>query len=144
VTLVDANLLIYAATVCPKQEATKTWLDGQLNGPHRVGIPWHSLLGFLRIVTNVRIYRDRAASIDEAWAQIESWLTFENVWVPAPSSRHAEFLSQALRSVPEGGELVCDAHLAALAMEHGLILCSSDRDFARFPGLKWMNPLSIS
>jgi predicted nucleic acid-binding protein len=80
--------------------------------------------------------------VEEAWAHVFAWLAAENVWIPEPSPSHAKFLGEALRHVPEGGEFVHDAHLAALAMEYGLTLYSADRDFARFPGLKWMNPLA--
>jgi len=142
VILVDANLLIFAATRCPKQDAAKTWLDLQLNGPNRVGLPWHSLLAFVRIVTNVRVYGSAAASVDEAWTQVEAWLSSGVVWIPEPTPNHAEFLRRNLQGAMGGGELVSDAHLAAIAMEHGLTLCSADRDFARFPGLRWMNPLA--
>ena len=83
--LIDANLLIYAATECPEQNAARDWLDEQLNGTAPVGLPWPSLLTFLRIVTNLRIYGSRAATVSEAWAQIEAWLGCGNVWIPQPT-----------------------------------------------------------
>lgn len=141
--LIDANLLIYAATNCPEQDAARDWLDDQLNHAARVGLPWHSVLGFLRVTTNTRIYGTVVASVGEAWAQVEEWLSRENVWIPQPTSRHADYLRVALKDAGSGGELIPDAHLAALAMEHGLTLCSTDRDFARFNGLKWVNPLRV-
>lgn len=139
--LVDANLLIFAAVACPEQETARKWLDDQLNGPTRVGLPWPSLLTYLRIVTSLRMYGTMVASVDEAWAQIEAWLGCARVWIPQPTERHGGILRENLKYATSGGDLIPDAHLASLAMEHGLILCSADRDFARFPGLKWMNPL---
>jgi toxin-antitoxin system PIN domain toxin len=141
VILVDANLLIFAATNCPEQAAAKSWLDEQLNGTTLVGIPWHSLLAFLRISTNLRIYGQTVASVAEAWAQVESWLSCPNVWIPQPTEKHSRFLRENLRYAGAGGNLIPDAHLAALAMEHGLTLCSADDDFGRFQGLNWINPL---
>jgi len=85
VILIDANLLIYAATECPEQNAARDWLDEQLNCTALVGLPWPSLLTFLRIVTNLRIYGSRAATVNEAWAQIEAWLGCGNVWIPQPT-----------------------------------------------------------
>lgn len=144
VILVDANLLIFAATKCPEQDSAKSWLDDQLNGPTRVGLPWPSLLAYLRIATNLRMYGNMVATVDEAWAQVEAWLGCDRAWIPQPTDRHGEILRENLKYAATGGDLIPDAHLAALAIEHGLILCSADRDFARFPGLKWMNPLSAS
>ena len=142
--LVDANMLIFAATQCPEHDAARTWLDGQLNGTTPVGLPWHSLLAFLRISTNQRMYGKVVASVDEAWTQVESWLSCPNVWIPQPTERHRQFLKHYLQYTGPGGNLIPDAHLGALSMEHGLTLCSADRGFARFPGLKWTNPLTLA
>jgi toxin-antitoxin system PIN domain toxin len=141
VILVDTNLLLYSHVVeSPRHEAARTWLDAQLNGPGPVGMPWPSLLGFLRIVTHRRIF-ERPEPIDVAWGQVRDWLAVDSVWIPAPTARHAEILTDLLGAVQPTGNLIPDAHLAALAVEHGLTLCSTDRDFAQFPGLKWRNPL---
>lgn len=140
--LVDANLLIYAATACPEQSAARNWLDGQINGGGRIGVGWPSLTAFLRITTSVRIYRNSAATVETAWKQVEAWLGCSNVWVPLPTERHQALLGQMLKAARGGGDLVPDADLAALAVEHGLTLCSTDGDFARFPGLRWSNPLA--
>jgi len=142
VILVDANILVFSATKCPEQEKARSWLDGQVNTNVRVGLPWSSLTAFLRIVTNVRVYRTAAASVDGAWSSVEAWLGCPNVWVPTPTDRHASVFKQMLKATGGGGNLVPDADLAALAVEHGLLLCSADRDFARFPGLRWTNPLA--
>lgn len=140
--LVDANLLLYAYVADSSQHGrAHAWLDQRLNGPAMVGLPWLSLLAFLRLVTNPRIFRE-AASMPDAWRQVAAWLANDNVWIPQPTERHPEVLEQLLASAAVQGNLVSDAHLAALAIEHGLILCSADRDFARFAGLRWENPLA--
>ena len=140
--LVDANLLVYAANQsAPEHEAARTWLDDRLSGAARAGIPWPSLLAFVRIVSNPAIMR-RAVTPAQAWQQVEEWLECESAWVPLPGTRHAELLRQLLNSSFMTSWLVPDAHLAALAIEHGLTLNSTDGDFARFPGLKWENPLA--
>lgn len=140
--LVDVNLLVYAHNSSSSQhERARDWLDRQLNGPTLVGLPWPALLGFLRIVTNRRVFNP-PESMSDAWQQVEDWLGCEPSWIPQPGERHAELLRQLLALPGIQGDLVPDAHLAALAMEHGLTLCSTDGDFGRFPGLRWMNPLS--
>jgi len=120
-------------------ETARRWLDEQLSGRTGVGLPWPSLLAFVRITTNARIFEE-PMSIEGAWAQVERWLDIPVTWIPEPTDRHREILASM---VIEAGrpEIVPDAHLAALAMEHGLILHSTDRDFARFNGLRWKNPL---
>ncbi len=105
-----------------------------------MGLPWPTLLAFLRIVTNPRVYR-RPARVRAAWQQVESWLGAEPAWIPQPTDRHGATLGALLDASGAGAELVHDAHLAALAIEHGLTLCSADVDFARFRGLRWENPL---
>lgn len=140
--LVDANLLIYAFTPSYEQHpVAKAWLDAQLNGTTKVGLPWPNLLAFLRIVSNPRLF-ERAAAPAVAWQQVSDWLACETVWVPNPGDRHADILGALLASTRATANLVHDAHLAALAIEHGLTLCSVDGDFARFPGLRWENPLA--
>jgi uncharacterized protein len=141
VILVDANLLIYAySSNFPQHAAAHEWLDQQINGSARVGLPWASLLAFLRITTNPRMF-SRPAPMSKAWAQVEAWLACETVWVPAPTERHSGVLRGLLLQRDVLGNLVSDAHLAALAIEHGLTLCSADGDFARFASLRWHNPL---
>jgi toxin-antitoxin system PIN domain toxin len=140
--LVDANLLVYAGiSSSVHHERARAWLDGQLNGTTAVGLPWVSLLAFLRLVTNPRIYR-RPHSMEGAWGQVLAWLSCESVWIPNPGERHAALLGDILRSGAVYADRVPDAHLATLALEHGLVLCSADTGFARFPGLRWSNPLS--
>ena len=139
--LVDANILVYAFVASmPQNTKARTWLDEVLNGVPRVGIPWQSSLAFVRQVTNPRIF-ERPAPIPEAWQQVEAWLGCECAWTPRPTERHAEVL-KALLSVPGlAASQVPDAHLAALAIEHGLVVCTSDSDFSRFSGIRVENPL---
>jgi len=142
VILVDANLLVYAhVRSMPQHAAARGWLDARLNGTAQVGLPWPSLLGFARLVSNPRVFEE-PTTIMAAWQQIESWLDCAAVWIPLPTERHREVLGPLLRSTAGRSNLVPDAHLAALAIEHGLILCSTDGDFARFPDVRWENPLA--
>lgn len=142
--LVDANLLVYAHHPgFPQHREARRWLDGRLNGPARIGLPWPSLLAFVRLSINPRVF-ERPSSMSDAWSQVEEWLTWRQVWVPTPTERHRSILGDLLARVGSSPQLVPDAHLATLALEHGLILCSSDGDFARFPGLRWEDPLQRS
>ena len=139
--LVDANLLIYASyQEAAQHEAAKAWLEERLRSRGRVGLPWVSLLAFVRITTNPRVF-ERPLSVRQATGQVTDWLALSTVWVPAATERHGQILTRFLTEVGSGGNLVTDAHLAALSAEHGLRLCSTDRDFAKFEGLNWQNPL---
>lgn len=138
--LVDANLLLYAAVKDFRQhEAARTWLDAQLNGTARVGLPWVSLLAFVRIASNPRVF-ERPATVAEAWERVTAWLECGPAWTPIETERHRDVLDGLLRGV-SSSKLVPDAHLAALAIEHGLTLCTTDGDFARFSDLRVANPL---
>ena len=140
--LVDANLLIYAhGPSFSQHESAHRWLEERLNGPAPVGLPWESLLAFLRIVPNPRLF-EHPAPVGEAWRQVQAWLEAPPAWIPQPTERHAEILAPLLSAAGVQANLVQDTHLAALALEHGLILCSSDGDFGRFAGLRWENPLA--
>ena len=140
--LLDANLLVYAHVASFTQhEPARSWLDAQLNGNTRVGFPWPSILGFLRIVTNPRVFQ-RPEPMAEAWRQAGAWLDCDNAWIPQPAERHRDILGTLLAGPGVQANLVPDAHLAALAIEHGLVLCSTDGDFGRFPDLRWRNPLT--
>lgn len=138
--LVDANLLVYAKMQGMEQhEPARAWLEAQLSGVAGVGLPWSSLLAFARLVSNRRIFANPMA-LEAAWDQVDEWRRLKNVFTPEPAERYSEILAALM---PEAGraELVPDAHLAALSIEYGLTLQSTDRDFARFSGLKWENPL---
>jgi toxin-antitoxin system PIN domain toxin len=141
VILVDANLLIYAANESSAEhELARDWLDEQLNGPTRVGLPWPSLLAFIRLASNSLVVRHPVTPA-AAWRQVQEWLACETVWIPLPGARHPDILSRLLQDRLVTSRLVPDAHLASLAIEHGLTLCSTDGNFAKFAGLKWKNPL---
>lgn len=140
--LVDANLLLYAVdTRSPHHPSAAEWLTSVLNGPRRVGLPWQSLGAFLRISTHPRA-SDRPLTPAHAWARVGDWLAAGAAWVPVPTERHAEVLGGLVTSYDLRGNLIADAQLAALAIEHGLTVCSSDTDFARFRELRWDNPLA--
>jgi toxin-antitoxin system PIN domain toxin len=142
VILVDANVLIYAhVSTFDQHREARDWLDRQLGGFAAVGLPWPSLLAFLRLVTNPRVF-ERPEPIADAWRQVSAWLACESAWIPQPTERHAAIMSELLALPGIHGNLVPDVHLAALAIEHGLTLCSSDADFARFPGLSWLDPIA--
>lgn len=139
--LVDANLLIYAHVRSFTQHIrARSWLDARLTSGEAVALPWASLIAFVRIVTNPRVF-ERPEPVADAWRQAEAWLDADAVWVPEPGERHRALLAGLLAIGGMRANLVPDAHLAAIAIEHGLLLCSTDGDFARFPGLRWQDPL---
>ena len=139
--LLDANILMYASfDVYPQHETTRLWLDERLNDAGvPLGIPWESLLAFVRLASNPRV-RTPALRVSEAWAQVEFWLSAPCVWIPEPTKNHRNILETLLRIPDMTSKLVADAHLATLAIEHGLTLVSADMDFKRFPGLRFENP----
>jgi uncharacterized protein len=142
VILVDVNLLIYArSSTFSQHRAARDWLDRQLSGFTDVGLPWATLLAFLRLLTSPRIFQHPEPMAD-VWGQVSEWLACERAWIPQPTDRHAVIMAELLALPGVHGKLVPDAHLAALAIEHGLTLCSTDGDFARFPGLNWVNPIA--
>lgn len=140
--LVDANLLLYAVIRdYPQHTAARSWLEGQLNGSVRVGLPWVSLMAFLRVSTNRRVF-SRPLAPGVAWSYVDEWLSLPTVWVPNPTERHAEVLAGLIEEVRPTAGLLTDTHLAALALEHGLTMCSTDGDFARFRALRWVDPIA--
>jgi toxin-antitoxin system PIN domain toxin len=141
VILVDANLLLYAYDqASPRHARSRTWLEATLSGDEPVGLAWITLLAFLRIATNPRAV-SHPLPLAEATGIVASWLALPSVTVPAPGPRHWEIFERVFRGAQARGPLVTDAHLAALAIEHGALLASADRDFARFEGLRFSNPL---
>jgi toxin-antitoxin system PIN domain toxin len=140
-TIPDVNLLLHAYdTASPRHIAARDWLEQTLAGHDTVGFAWVVLLGFLRMSTSTVIYT-RPFDPLVALEHIAAWLEQPTATIVHPTSRHTSLLRQMIVAVGTGGNLTTDAHLAALAIEHGAELCSSDADFARFPGLQWRNPL---
>jgi toxin-antitoxin system PIN domain toxin len=135
------NLLVYAhdATSMHHPKA-RSWWEKQLNGSSMVGLSWVGLLGFIRLLTNPRIYHN-PYSPTEILAVVRAWLEQPQVQIVQPSEQHFTLLAALLQHIGTAGNLTTDAHLAALAIERGLVLQTTDADFARFPGLKWNNPL---
>jgi hypothetical protein len=139
--IVDANILLYAADRGSKFHApAAAWMEDALNGPARVGLPWPSLTAFVRIVTHPRA-SSSPLTPQEAWSVVDDWLAAGAAWIPVAGARHAEVFRRLVIDGDLRGNLVPDAHLAALAIEHGVGICSADSDFARFPGLDWVNPV---
>lgn len=139
--IVDANLLLYAVDeTASRHRAARAWLEDTLNGAVQVGLPWASLLAFVRIATHPRA-SERPLSADRSWEIVEGWLAAPTAWVPDPTPRHADVLGSLVRRYGLTGNLIPDAHLAALAIEHGITLCSTDTDFARFDEIRWVDPL---
>lgn len=140
--VVDANLLIYAANAeAPLHKRAKAWMERTLCGPDTVGLPWIVLLAVIRLTTRPAAFRN-PIDLEDALSLVEAWLNEPSVTVVHPGPHHWRILSDLLRAVGAGGNLTSDAHLAAMAIEHGAELCSADGDFARFPGLNWRNPLA--
>jgi hypothetical protein len=142
VILVDANLLIYAVDAdAPQHPRARRWLEDTLSGTTRVGLPWLVLLAFLRVTTREGILV-RSLTPGQALAYVDSWLAQPNVEPVGPGPTHWRVLRNLLRSTGTAGNLTSDAHLAALAIEYGAGLCSTDNDFKRFPGVDHVNPLA--
>lgn len=141
--LLDANILLYAVDArSPFHARAKEWMEEALNGPRRAGIPWSSITAFLRIATNPRA-QDEPLQPAEAWDIAAAWLDAPAVWVPAPGRGHREILGALVRDLHLRGNLIADAVLAALCIEHGLQMISADTDFARFTQISWYNPVAV-
>ena len=140
--LPDVNILVFAHNVdSPHHTVVRAWWADALSGSELVALPWVTLLGFIRIATNRAAFQ-QPLPVDEALERVESWLAQPNVRIVHPGSRHAELLTGFLQDLGTAGNLTTDAHLAALAVEHGATLYSTDADFLRFRGLRWRNPLA--
>jgi toxin-antitoxin system PIN domain toxin len=142
--LVDANLLLYAYHPRAEQHAaSRAWLEATLSGPDLVRFAWLTLWAFLRIGTSRQVF-ERPLSTSEAEAAVSSWLAQPTVGILEPGERHWDILRGLVGEGQITGPLVMDAVIAAIALEHGAILYTTDRDFLRFPRLKWVNPLAAS
>jgi toxin-antitoxin system PIN domain toxin len=138
--LPDVNVLVHAHNADSAVHAlARLWWDECLAGPEGVGLAWAALLGFIRLTTNRRIVA-RPLPVGEVTARIAGWLDLPHVHLAQPSETHFARLRTELERLGTAGNLTTDAHLAALAMERGYVLYTTDADFARFPGLRWVNP----
>jgi hypothetical protein len=141
--LVDVNVLIHAYdSESPVHDTVRDWWERTLRGPCPVALSWVTILGFIRIMTNRRIMQ-APIGVAEATADARSWLEHPRVQLLEPGERHAETLFALLEELGTAGNLTTDAHLAALAIEYQAEIASTDTDFARFPGLRWFNPLAL-
>ena len=139
--LVDANLLLYAYDPRSAHHiASRKWLEETLSGTDLVRFAWVTLWAFLRISTNPRVF-ERPLTVEEATRAVGAWLAQPVAGILEPSERHWETLQELAIQAQVKGPLIMDAVIATLAIEHGATLHTTDVDFARFPGLKWRNPL---
>jgi uncharacterized protein len=140
--LTDANLLLYAYNAdAAEHDASRRWLENHLSAPDLFCFSWQTITAFLRISTNARAFA-QPFTIAEATAIVSEWLERPQSIILTPGERHWEILTNLLATGQATGPLVMDAHLAALSIEHGCVLATTDRDFARFPGLQTTNPLA--
>jgi uncharacterized protein len=138
--LPDVNVLVHAHNAdSAVHSQARRWWDECLAGSEGVGLAWAALLGFIRLTTNRRIVAEPLA-VTDVMARIESWLDLPHVHLAQPADNHFPRLRAELERLGTAGNLTTDAHLAVLAMERGYILYTTDADFARFPGLRWVNP----
>lgn len=139
--LLDANVLLYAYnSAAPEHAQAASWLRDAFASEEPIGIPWITAWAFVRLTTSRKIF-PQPRSIREAIAIVRMWSQWNNVHMLSPSSRHLEYLEEIMERGQTRGAGTTDAVLAALAREYGATVVSTDRDFARFPDLKWMNPL---
>lgn len=140
--LVDANLLIYAVDAdSPHHRKARAWLEETLSGTARVGLAWVVLLAFLRLTTHPSVMR-RPLAVERALRYVDEWLGQPFVELVGPGEKHWALLRTLLAATGSAGNLTSDAHLAALSLENGAEICSTDRDFGRFPGVRHLNPLA--
>lgn len=137
----DINILVHAHNAdFPQHRPARTWWEETLNLGRPVGLPWATILGFLRIMTSRSILM-RPLAVAEVLTVVRSWLEQPGVRLAVPGERHPEILFRLLEETGTAGNLTTDAHLAALALEYHAEIASTDADFARFRGLRWFNPL---
>jgi uncharacterized protein len=138
----DVNVVVHAYNLdAPHHVSARKWWEQTLTLPRPVGLPWMTILGFIRITTHRGILRDPIFPA-EAIGIVRSWLRAPRVQILIPGEMHAEILFGLLETLGSAGNLTTDAHLAALAIEYRAEVASTDADFARFPGLRWFNPIA--
>lgn len=140
--LLDANIPLYAYdSSSSHHQPARRWFEQVLMGPEQVGFPWITLLAFLRIVTNHRVFA-RPLTVADAVAITQEWLSLPFSAIIEPTEHHLRLLGSLTVRGQARGPMLTDAHLATLAIEHGATLCTADRDFTRFPDLQLLNPLA--
>lgn len=140
--LLDLNILVYAIDESsPRHAPARNWLDQTLSGSDTVAFAWQVLIGFVRLSTRPAVFA-RPFAVDEAFDVVDEWLQQPCVTMLHPTDRHASVVRGLLAPLGTAGNLTSDAHLAALAVEHGAELCSTDVDFSRFPGVRWIDPIA--
>ena len=140
--LIDTNLLVYAYVPALEQHAAaRRWFEQTISQDEVVGLAWVSVLGFIRVVTNPRVFRV-PLRVDRAVAVVDEWLEQQAIEIVLPTPRHWSTLRHLLMAGQAGGALSTDAHVAALSIEHGATVYTTDRDFTRFPGVRAVNPLA--
>ncbi|HLH02129.1 MAG TPA: TA system VapC family ribonuclease toxin [Bryobacteraceae bacterium] len=141
--LLDANVLIYSHHSDMREHtAAREWLEKQLTRPEPIGLPWLAIWAFIRISSNPQIWRNPKTA-EDLFDRIDEWLTQPNVVIVEPGPRHHRILRSLILTTSAAGNGTTDAALAALAIEHAATLASTDRDFRRFSGLRWVNPLDL-
>ena len=141
--LVDLNILLYAVNSDgPHHARAHRWVEEALAGEDAVALPWVVVMGFIRLATSRRVFQ-RPLTMAQALAIVDGWLALPHVVLLHPGQGHWAILKELLTERGAGGDLATDAHLAALAIEQGCDLCSTDADFARFARVRWVNPLSV-
>jgi toxin-antitoxin system PIN domain toxin len=143
VIIPDVNILVYAHNSRAREHAqAREWWEKTLASPRPIGMPWVTILGFIRVMTH-RAILENPMHVKDAIRRVRAWLDHSHVQILAPGDQHAEILFELLAHLGTAGNLTTDAHLAALAIEYQAELVSADADFARFPGLRWFNPLQL-
>jgi uncharacterized protein len=141
IVLLDANVLIYSVDEDSLlHDRASEWIRAAFRSQRRIGIPWQTIGAFLRIATHPRVFAYPLKSTD-AWSMVEHWLAAPICWIPEASQRTSQILGKLINELDIRGNLVTDAQLAALAIEHGVPVVSVDSDFARFSEVRWINPL---
>jgi toxin-antitoxin system PIN domain toxin len=142
VIVVDANLLLYSYDIAsPHHKKSRAWVEKIFSDAEPVGLPWQTVSAFLRVVTNRRLPGSRL-NVEQAVQIVEEWLEQPNVRILVAGDEHWSVLKRMMVEGRASGPLVSDAELVALTMEYGGVLHTTDRDFARFPGLRWTNPIA--
>jgi uncharacterized protein len=139
--ILDVNLLIYAYdTTCADHKSARVWVESVFSGDEAIGLPWQTVSAFLRVLTYPGLFGE-SFTMRQVLAIVDQWIEMPQVRMLLPGEDHWEFFREMLVGGDVRGKLTTDAELAALTIEHGGVLYSADRDFARFPGLRWVNPL---